>query len=171
VATLTATDVVRLGTVRPQLRTALLGLMDAAESLGYQIAIAPDGGTRDNARQAALYADALAQGGGLDTAYAVAKPGHSRHEYGAAFDVQIVAGGASDRDYRQLADVAPAFGLVAGYYFDARGVGKHDPYHFQLDESLATSVALWQTITPSVGGVTVALLAVAIVVALLMRTR
>jgi hypothetical protein len=129
----------------------LLALMDAANAIGYQVYVPDYGGTRTAAQQSALYSDALAQGGGTDTAYAVAKPGHSRHEYGAAFDLQIFGGGhasggkeGTDVDYKILADLAENLGLVGGYYFAARGVGKKDPFHFQLNEALSTSVARWQ---------------------------
>jgi hypothetical protein len=151
---ITATERARLGTVRPEILEALAALMDAAGAqLGLTLAVPDDGGTRSVQRQAELYADSLAQGGGVDTAYAVAQPGHSRHNYGAAFDVQIVAGGSngdgtgSDGDYEQLATLGEALaltpGLTAGYFFAARGVGKIDPYHFQLNEPFQTSVDRW----------------------------
>jgi hypothetical protein len=103
-----------------------------------------NGGTRSSDEQARIYQDALEAGGGSDTAYAAAKPGTSRHEYGAAFDVHIVAGGETDANYHKLADLGQRLGLVAGYYFDHRGVGKHDPYHFQLSETLEESRERWQ---------------------------
>jgi hypothetical protein len=141
---LTPQERARLGDVRPELLLQLLALQDSAlQQLGYVLAVPVDGGTRTNARQAQLYADSLAQGGGV-LAYPVAKPGSGRHEYGAAVDLHIVAGGSdddgrgSDDDYRALADVALQLGLVPGYYFE-----KSDPFHFQLNETLAQSQARW----------------------------
>jgi hypothetical protein len=147
-ATLGLTERLRLGVVRPELMTALLELYDAANARGLVLAIAPDGGTRSIATQQQLYADSLAAGNG-QLAYAVATPGHSRHEYGAAFDVDVIKGGGNpdgtgtDDDYKTLADLAPGLGLTAGYYFADRGVGLKDPYHFQLNEPFQTSVDKW----------------------------
>jgi hypothetical protein len=147
-ANLTPTEQAHLGIVRPELMALLLALMDQAGArLGFTLAVPDDGGTRSTARQQQLYNDALTAAG--DTAYAVGKPGHSRHEYGAAFDVHIVAGGhdggyGTDADYRALADLGEALGLHAGYYFAERGEGSHsDPYHFQLDEAFSTSQQRW----------------------------
>jgi hypothetical protein len=141
---LTPQERARLGDVRPELLQQLLALQDSAlQQLGYVLAVPVDGGTRTNARQAQLYADSLAQGGGV-LAYPVATPGSGRHEFGAAVDLHIIAGGSdddgrgSDDDYRALADVALQLGLVPGYYFD-----KSDPYHFQLNEPLTQSQARW----------------------------
>jgi hypothetical protein len=141
-ATLSLLDDARLGAVRPELRQLLASLWEAATTYGYTLAIPANGGRRSHAAQVKLYADS-AQG----TRYAVAQPGRSRHEYGAAVDLNIIAGGygdggtGADSDYRWLADAAESLGLVAGFYFDARGEGLHDPYHFQLKESLDVSIA------------------------------
>lgn len=153
-ATLTVTERIRLGIVRPELLAHLLWLKDAAlEQLGFVIVVAQDGGTRSLERQAALYADSIAQGGG-ELAYPVGKPGSSRHNYGAAFDVWIVAGGSAadgtgtEDDYKALATLAESLpedpGLTAGYFFAARGLATHsDPYHFQLMEPLEVSKQRW----------------------------
>lgn len=154
---LSLTERVRLGVVRPELEQLLLDLKDgAATQLGFTLEVSADGGTRSLARQAALYADSVAQGGGT-LAYPVGRPGSSRHNYGAAFDVHIVAGGSAadgtgtDDDYRSLAtfgeSLSEAPGLTAGYFFAQRGQGAmSDPYHFQLRELLATSKALWPAV-------------------------
>lgn len=142
-----SSDLSGLGVVRPELRSLAGALWDAATSYGYTLAIPEFGGRRSAATQTALYVAAVAAGIGGDTAYAVAKPGTSRHEYGAAVDLHIIAGGdgdggtGADSDYRWLAETAESLGLIAGYYFDARGQGKHDQYHFQLNETLAVSRA------------------------------
>jgi hypothetical protein len=141
VATLTPTEQRRLGVVRPELLAALLQLMDAAKDAGYTPFIPEYGGTRDTVTQARLRADSLRQGGG-SLAYPVAKPGTSRHEFGAAFDMQLQDG--HDVDYAWLAAVGEQLGLKAGYYFAERGEGQKDPYHFQLNESLSESIAKWR---------------------------
>jgi hypothetical protein len=150
----------------------LLELLDAAESeLGFTLAVPDDGGTRSDARQARLYADAVQAGGGSDTAYAVAKPGRSRHQYGAAFDVHIVGGGhdddgrGSDDDYRALAALGESLGLTAGYRFLELGVGKKDPYHFQLTESLQASIDRWEAMRRAGIGRVLAVIVVAALVA------
>lgn len=140
-ATITATERKRLGQVRPELWPLLLALMDSSESeLGRKLYVSDFGGQRTSAIQARLYADSLDANG--NQLYAVGKPETSRHVYGAAFDVHFVGEGTDD-EYRQLADIGEELGMVAGYYFDHRGVGKHDPYHFQLNEPLQTSVDRW----------------------------
>lgn len=140
-ATLTRTEQQRLGLVRPELMQRLLVLMDRAHDEGYVTYVPDFGGYRSLATQQQLHDDAVAQGVGGDTAYAVGLPGKSRHNYGAAFDLQIENG--SDDDYARLAELGESIGLVAGYYFAARGVGKKDPYHFQLDETLQESIDRW----------------------------
>ena len=148
-ATLSATEQRRLGRVRPELMQLLLQFYDAANAAGYRLAIPELGGYRSTAQQSRIYADALAAGGGADTGYAAGRPGHSRHQYGAAFDVHIVAGGnegdgtGTDADYAELARIGEELGLTAGYYFAERDVGKKDPYHFQLSEPFEDSVAKW----------------------------
>lgn len=153
-ARLSPTEQSRLGRIRPELMQALLWLLDAATAqLGFTLAVPDAGGFRSIAKQQALYADSIAQGGGV-LAYPVATPGNSRHNYGAAFDVHIVAGGTNDDgtgddgDYERLAEVAETFpgtpGLRAGYYFPERSPGtQRDPFHFQLDESLDDSRSKW----------------------------
>lgn len=162
---LTTTERRRLGRVRPALLENVSALMDAAgEQFGFTLAVPDDGGTRSTELQKALYADSLAQGGGK-LAYPVASPGHSRHEYGAGFDVHIIAGGSnpdgtgSDDDYRRLADLGESLpgnpGLTAGYYFKARGLATHsDPYHFQLNEPFQTSVDEWAAMNRATGSAT-----------------
>lgn len=156
-ASLSVLERVRLGVVRPELEQLLLDLKDAAATqLGFTLEVPADGGTRSVARQTALYTDSLQQGGGT-LAYPVGKPGSSRHNYGAAFDVHIVAGGSAgdgtgtDDDYRSLGTLGESLtdapGLTAGYFFAQRGQGSmSDPYHFQLREPLATSEALWPAV-------------------------
>ncbi|MEP6494489.1 MAG: D-alanyl-D-alanine carboxypeptidase family protein [bacterium] len=164
-ATLTSSDQARLGLVRPELMRALLHLLDAAAAtLGVRCQVPDYGGTRSLATQQELYEDSIAQGGGV-LAYPVGKPGRSRHNYGAAVDLHIVAGGTndngtgSDDDYLQLAEVAESLGeLTAGYFFAARGQGQSDPYHFQLAEPLETSIARWNAMASAGIGTTVALL-------------
>jgi len=164
-AQLSAVDRAHLGDVRPDLLQRVLQLLDSAQAqLGFTLAVPADGGVRTNARQAQLYADSLAQGGGV-LAYPVATPGSGRHEYGAAVDLHIIAGGAvdggrgTDADYQQLADVAEAVGLVAGYYFS-----NSDPYHFQLAEPLAESQAQWAQLHNGHGPGAVLLLVVAVAI-------
>lgn len=147
---LTSTQQQRLGLVRPELRQLLAQLLDAAAlALGFRCEIPEDGGTRTAERQAALYADSLAEGGGT-LAYPVAPAGRSRHQYGAAFDLDIVAGGSAadgtgtTDDYRQLADLARSLGLTAGYYFS-----HSDRYHYQLTETLEDSIARWPALQTS----------------------
>jgi hypothetical protein len=179
-ATLTPTEQKRLGLIRPELMQDLLQLMDAAKTqLGFTTTIPVDGGSRSLANQTALYNDSIAQGGGT-LAYPVGKPGNSRHEYGAAFDLNILAGGSNtdgtgcDNDYEQLAQLAESLpgapGLIAGYYFAERGEGKSDPYHFQLNESLATSEATWAAMQKA-GIVKGAAIASVIVLAALLLRR
>jgi hypothetical protein len=168
-ARITATERQRLGRVRPETFEKLLELMDAAEARGFTVAVPDFGGIRSTARQTRLYNDSLQQGGG-QLAYPVGKPGTSRHEYGAAFDLHIVGGGhgaggrGNDADYRQLAEDGRAIGLTAGYFWQGKS---KDPYHFQLNESLEDSKARWQAmksagIVRAVALVLVAALAVAV---------
>lgn len=138
-ATLTATEQRRLGLIRPEMMQQLLQLMDAAGALGLRVYVPDDGGYRSSAKQQALYADSLAQGGGSVLAYPVGKPGTSYHEYGAAVDLHILDGKGSDENYQALADLARQQGLTAGYYFS-----NSDPYHFQLNESLLDAQVRWR---------------------------
>lgn len=170
-ARLTRTEQRRLGRLRPETMELLLQLLDAAAlELGFSLYVPDKGGTRSIAEQEELYRAALVAGGGRQTAYAVAAPGQSRHNYGAAFDVHIFAGGAgpngtgTDDDYRQLAELGERLGLTAGYYFDAREMGKHDPYHFQLNEPFNASVDRWKAM--QLAGIVKTLSVVAIAAAL-----
>lgn len=144
---LTARQQQRLGLVRPELRQRLLMLLDSAAAAGVTCDIPAYGGTRTLDQQTALYQTSLDEGGGT-LAYPVAAPGRSRHEYGAAVDLNIVGGGSNpdgtgtDADYRRLADIAQSIGLTAGYYFATSS----DPYHFQLTETLAESIAQWPAV-------------------------
>lgn len=150
-ARLTNAELQRLGHTRPETLALVITMLNLAEGhYGYTLMVPEDGGTRTTARQAELYA---ASSNGAD--YAVGRPGTSRHEYGAAFDLHIIGGGngengaGDDDDYRNLAELAEGIttippGLTAGYWFDARGLGRHDPYHFQLNESLLDSQMRWK---------------------------
>lgn len=139
-ATLTTTEQHRLGLIRPELMQKLLQLMDqAGAQLGLRLAVPDQGGLRSTARQQALYADSLAQGGGSTLAYPVARPGYSFHEYGAAFDLHILDGKDTNENYQALADLARSLGLRAGYYFK-----NSDPYHFELDETLLDAQMRWK---------------------------
>lgn len=140
-ARLSPTEQRRLGLVRPELMQKLLLLIDAANGEGWTVYVPDFGGYRTVAQQQALYDDAVAQGVDGDTAYAVGKPGRSRHNYGAAFDLRIEDG--TDDDYARLAAIGEELGLVAGYYSAARNLGKKDPYHFQLNETLQESIDRW----------------------------
>lgn len=149
-ARISALERQHLGRIRPELWEKILELNDRANSdLGFTLAVPDYGGTRTAAQQEALYADSVSQGGG-QLAYPVGKVGHSRHQYGAAVDEHIVAGGSADDgtgtddDYHKLADLGESIGLEAGYYFDVRyPPSLRDRYHFQLKESLQDSIDRW----------------------------
>lgn len=176
VSSLSPVEQSRLGQIRPELRADLLALRDAAfTELGFLLEVPADGGTRTLERQQQLYDDSIAQGGGT-LAYPVGQPGKSRHNYGAAFDVHIVAGGTAadgtgtDNDYQELGALAESLagapGLKAGYYFAERGQGMSDPYHFQLNEPLADSQAKASIVSSAGGFSTTDAIALALVAAI-----
>lgn len=127
-------EAIEVAGARPELLSALSRLMDAWEKqTGGKTMVPRDGGVRTNARQAQL--DAESEG-----KYAVAAAGNSHHEYGAAVDLHILSGG----DYKQLAAIAFSVGLVNRKR--QREFDPADPFHFQLDESLATVKAKWDAL-------------------------
>jgi len=147
--------------VLPQTAAGADALDQAAQGLGYTLSVPDFGGLRTEAQQTQLQTweqQSCATGQGC---YAVAPPGSSFHECGAAFDVQIVSGGSSDADYRALADLAPSVGLRAGYYF-----AQSDPFHFELPMSLAQACQLYnqQTTGLAIGGSALALVLLGVVV-------
>lgn len=116
---------------RPELLALQSQLMDRFEKqTGKRSFVPVDGGVRSHARQAKLDADSQGK-------YPVATAGSSFHEYGAAFDLNIV-GGYDAAGYRVLADIAREIGLRPGYDFANR-----DEFHFELRESLSTAKAKW----------------------------
>ena len=70
----------------------------------------------------------------------IAPFGRSKHNWGGAFDVRILAvprGWTPDDALKRMAVEAPRFGLKAGRYFrDAKGNPKSDPPHFELPASV-----------------------------------
>lgn len=131
-AFLTPAELLRVAPLRPELRAVILPLMQATEdATGKKIAIPPNGGLRSNLTQQALYAARASN------PYPVAVPGRSRHEYGAAVDLNILGG--DDADYSRMADIArEMFGLHAAY--------PSDRVHFGLDETLEESIARWNAL-------------------------
>lgn len=131
-AFLTPAELLRVAPLRPELRAVVLPLMQAVEdATGKKLTIPPNGGLRSNLTQQALYAARASN------PYPVAIPGRSRHEYGAAIDLNILGG--SDADYAVLADIArEMFGLHAA--------GPTDRVHINLDETLEQSVAAWDAL-------------------------
>lgn len=127
---------------RPELTAADSRIASEFEAeTGKRTYIAVDGGVRDSAKQAALYADSLKQGNGT-LAYPVGKPGESRHEYGSARDRLILAAdNPTEADYRKLAVISARHGLVNRF-----GRPEYDPTdkgHGQLDEPLEVAKAEW----------------------------
>lgn len=106
-------------------------------------------GTRSTALQAQIHADSLAAGGykGQQT-FRAAPAGQSKHEAGAATDINIIdnttgdaAKDAASPLYRALAEEGEKVGLKAGLNFKT---GLPDPYHFEEPEPLATLKAEFQ---------------------------
>jgi hypothetical protein len=132
VAFLTPAELLRIAGLRPELRALVLPLMQATEdATGKKLTIPPNGGLRSNLTQQALYA---ARG---SNPYPVAIPGRSRHEYGAAVDLNIIGG--NDDDYAQLASIAEGM-------FALHAAGPSDRVHIQLNESLEDSIARWDAL-------------------------
>lgn len=73
----------------------------------------------------------------INTFRAIAPFGHSYHNYGAAFDVQMIRGNLSD--LHSLAANNPSIGL--------RGI-PNDPPHFELARSLNVVKLLWEKYHP-----------------------
>lgn len=95
-------------------------------------------GHRTTQRQAEIYADSTK--GGKGQAYRAAPPGHSKHQFGAATDLNIIGETAGDAVtdkasmwYGILAEEARKVGLKAGYDFMGR---LPDPYHVEEPESI-----------------------------------
>lgn len=132
-AILTPLELARIALLRPELRAAVLPIMDDVErATGKKVTIPPRGGFRTHAQQAALYATASTN------PYPVAAPGQSYHEYGAALDLNILGGTAAD--YQAMgAIVTGTYGLVSGL--------PADPVHMRLNESLDQAIATWNEIT------------------------
>lgn len=136
-AFLTPAELLRIAPLRPELRDIVLPIMQAVEdATGHTITVPPNGGYRSNATQVELYANRASN------PYPVAVPGKSRHEYGAAVDLDIIGG--ADSDYSQMATIASSqFGLASGY--------PGDRVHMQLDETLDQSIAAWNDLQASRG--------------------
>lgn len=147
-AYLTLLELARVGLLRSDVLSALMKTMaDFERVTGKKSFVPEDGGLRTLGRQAAIYADALANG------YRAAPAEDSKHVYGAAFDLHIEGTGADPKLdaknplYTTLAQLGEANGLHAGLYFRSHATDKPDPYHFESPDSLATCQAKWAELT------------------------
>lgn len=132
-AFLSLSEAIEVAGARPELLSKLTQLMTEYERrTGKRTFVPKFGGVRSPETQARLDRDSAG-------AYPVAAVGSSFHEYGAAFDLNTLGGYDAD-GYRQLAEIATGLGLVAGYYWKGK---QQDVFHFQLDESLATTKERW----------------------------
>lgn len=146
-------------------------------------------GHRSRETQAAIYADSLKAGAHKGAqGYRAAPPGRSKHQHGAATDLNILGrDGKRDRTittgdaakdhahplYVALAEEAEKLGLDAGRNFTR---GLPDPYHVEERESLAVLQAehaaylrglLWRTATLVVAAAAV----VALILHIITRRR
>jgi D-alanyl-D-alanine dipeptidase len=128
---ITPAELLRIAGLRPELRAlALPFIADVEHATGKSVSIPPRGALRSYSDQVDLW-NARAS-----NPYPVAQPGTSRHEYGAALDVNIAGG--TDDDYETAADIATSrYGLDAGLYFSTP-----DRVHFQLHETLDASCSI-----------------------------
>ncbi len=132
-------ELARLALVRSDVQERITRVRDRFEN-ATGIAVYVISGWRSQQEQAATYADSLKEG------FRAAPANTSRHPLGAAVDIGIsghVSSAEHDQKdplYKQLADIAVQEGLKAGYYFHG---GDPDPYHFEADEPLSTSQAIW----------------------------
>lgn len=123
-------ELARVANLLPRFVSKLTQLMDNFEKrTGKKTAVVS--GHRDNAKQAAIYADSLAQG------FRAAPPGKSKHQF-AAVDLHVVGETVGDaakdrqnRYYAILAEEARRVGLKSGYDFKPRYDGDYDPYHIE----------------------------------------
>jgi hypothetical protein len=137
----------------PQTQNAYAGLASYASSNGITIGIADFGGIRTQSdtttiladRQNDYNADVAAGRISADTPINKYRPiapfGKSYHNYGAAFDVAIIARPSSmseDGALALLGGYAPNLGLTWGGTFS-----NPDPDHFQLDVSLDDAMAMY----------------------------
>ena len=141
----------------PQLIAAEAALRDYATSLGITYVIADYGGVRTQADTALIlsyraqdYAAAVAANPSvanipIDEWRPIAPFGSSYHNFGGAFDIDIVSGPPDALN--QLKNAAPQFGL--------RSEVPNDPGHFELDLPLATVQGLWQAQGNTVPGISV----------------
>ena len=113
---------------------------------GGDISVPEFGGLRTLTTQEQLAAyerDSVAAGG---APYAVGAPGHSKHETGDAFDVQLntpLTGRSVTDSYKAMADYAYSLTLTPGYYFHSV---PSDPYHFENADSDHTTYADGSTV-------------------------
>jgi hypothetical protein len=146
-------------TALPELKTKEAAFRDAMDKVGMAYSLPDYAGVRTEAQQAQLVAwrdAAVAQG---EPWYPVAPPGSTYHEYGAAFDITITTpANPQDSDYAMAAEVGTGVGLNAGYFFDSP-----DPFHFELDYSIAQVQQMWTahtaTVVATTGGISVGVLA------------
>lgn len=138
-AYLTPAEVLRIVGMRPELRAAVLPMMQAIQdATGKHVAIPPRGGTRSAAVQLALW---NARDTNVDAAgnlLPVAAPGTSKHECGSAVDLDIIGG--TDADYATMAQIVEGtFGFVSGW--------PNDEVHVEMPGTLADCQAAYQQLT------------------------
>lgn len=143
-------ELVRVALVRQDVKDAVLATMQAFEDqTGMKTFVPEDGGYRSMSTQTEVYADSLKEG------FRAAPPGKSKHEFGAAIDLQIInadgtvreqnaAVDESDPDYELLATLGESNGLIAGKHFSS---GDPDPYHFESSDSLEVCAEKWDALT------------------------
>lgn len=128
-AFLTPMELLRIAGLLPELRAAVLPIMQATEdATGKKLTIPPNGGVRSYETQAALYAARATN------PYPVAIPGTSKHECGAAVDLNIIGG--SEADYATMAGIVEdTFELTSGW--------PDDEVHIELPDDLSDCQAAW----------------------------
>lgn len=130
-AYLSPAELLRVANLLPRFVSKLTQLMDNFEKrTGRKTKVVS--GHREDAEQAAIYADSLAHG------YRASPPGRSKHQYAAA-DLNIIgatSSAAADQAnplYAILAEEARKLGLKPGFDFTS---GLPDPYHIEDPASL-----------------------------------
>lgn len=131
----------KLDTVEPTFRAKIVELLAAVETATKRKWGVSDG-RRTMAEQRTIYAQGRTSPGKV---VSNAKPGQSAHNFGLAVDCWPLDSkggfdwGASDANFRTLADIAVKMGLVAGYYFKSI----HDAPHIE-DPLWRTEQKKWQ---------------------------
>lgn len=128
----------------PELVAAYFNLTQMAGALGITFRVADYGGLRDEPTVVQLQEwerEAVAAG---EKPYRVAPWGTTKHEYGGAFDAEVLEGGGYPDPLEELGKLAPSAGLIWGGTWSP----EPDAPHFELEQSLEACRAEWDALHP-----------------------